>query len=231
MQKKQLLITLDDFGISAQANHRILELAQTGIINRVAVMSQGLLPETAIQQLLTAPVALDIHLETNNPFRSERKLKDGTFNRVFLFFLAYFSGKNSVKQVAQQWEVQIQKFYSLFGRYPDGLNSHEHVHFFPPYFTVLLQLATKYDIPYIRLGTQSHQEKPLVNRILNWLRTRDLPKFTQSGRSTSDFLVSFDWLDSWDNLNNYPEESRIELVFHPERDEEMAFLQTLKNLQ
>jgi len=230
MQKEHLLITLDDFGISDQANRHILELVRAGIIDRVAVMSQGLLPEAAIQKLLIAPVALDIHLEINNPFRSKRKLKDGTFNRVFLFFLAYFSGKNSVKQVTQQWEIQIQKFYSLFGRYPDGLNSHEHTHFFPPYFAALLQLATKYNISYIRIGTQSHREKPLVSRILNWLRTKNLPAFTQSGRKTSDFLISFDWLKSWSDLSKYPEESQIEIVFHPERDEEMAFLQTLKNL-
>ncbi|MEI8103856.1 MAG: ChbG/HpnK family deacetylase [Candidatus Moraniibacteriota bacterium] len=230
MQKKHLFVALDDFGISPQANRHILELVRAGIINRVAVMPQGLLPEVAIQQLLIAPVALDIHLEINNPFRSERKLKDGTLNRVFLFFLGYFSGKTSVKQVTQQWEAQIQKFYALFGRYPDGLNSHEHTHFFPPYFAVMIQLATKYNISYIRLGTQSHQEKPLVNRILNWLRTKNLPALAQSGRNTSDFLISFDWLSSWDGLNDYPEESQIEFIFHPEREDEMAFLQTFKNL-
>ena len=230
MQKKHILLAVDDFGISPQANRRILELVRTGIIDRVAVMSQGLLPNIAVQQLLAAPIALDIHLEINNPFRSERKLKDGTFNRSFLFFLGYFLGKTSVKQVTEQWETQIQKFYSIFGRYPDGLNSHEHIHFFPPYFAAILQLATKYNISYIRLGTQSHKEKPLVNRILNRLRAKNLPAFTQSGQNTSDFLISFDWLNSWVDLKNYPEKSQIELIFHPEREEEMTFLQTLKNL-
>ena len=218
-------VAVDDFGISEKANRHIIALLSVGTIDRVAVMTEGALTESDIQTLLNSGVALDIHLEIRNPFRSHRKLKDGIFNRLFSFCIGYFSGKTGVSSVEKQWNYQIQRFQKLFGRLPDGLNSHEHTHFFPPYCRILLKLARHYHIPYVRLGTKSSRETAPVSKILNWLRRKNIIAFQQSGLTTSDFMVSFDWLANSRDILTYPQTHTIELVFHPERDEEMKLLQ------
>jgi predicted glycoside hydrolase/deacetylase ChbG (UPF0249 family) len=225
--RNTIRVAVDDFGISEKANHHIITLVKAGVIDRVAVMTEGTLSKSDVQTLLHSGVALDIHLEIHNPFRSRRKLKDGILNRLSAFFLGYCSGKTSVAAVAKQWDAQIRQFQNLFGRSPDGLNSHEHTHFFPPYFKLLLRLAQQHNISYVRIGTESVPESAPVSRILNWLRRRNQKSLRESERTTSDLLVSFDWLTENRDILAYPQEKNIELIFHPERDEEMKLLEKL----
>ncbi|KKQ80371.1 MAG: hypothetical protein UT03_C0026G0009, partial [Candidatus Moranbacteria bacterium GW2011_GWD2_38_7] len=49
--RERLLIAADDFGISSRANRNILYLVSLGKINRVGVMTRGIISPREIEQL------------------------------------------------------------------------------------------------------------------------------------------------------------------------------------
>ena len=227
MKKERFMIfTADDFGISPQADERILRLAEAGVIDRVAVMTQGTATKESLDRLVKSGVKLDLHAELREDIDPNRTLKAGVFGRVVFFIRNFLFGKNRVSLVEKRWESQIRDFYALFGRYPDGFNSHEHTHFFPPYFGISVRLARRYSIPFLRFGREYSSQLTLVSCILNVLRCVSKRTFLRSGLDSSDRMISFDWIGTLDRFKDYPEGKTVEILFHPERDEEMEFLET-----
>jgi predicted glycoside hydrolase/deacetylase ChbG (UPF0249 family) len=228
---KTITVSADDFGISHLANEKILELIRRNKIDRVEIMvSKNLKPEQ-IRELLDSGIKLDIHLHLakekldwwqNNP----RVIDSGVVKRVLSFLYNYFFGKGVPKKVGQEWERQIIDFQKIFGRIPDGVSSHEHIHFFSPYFKVLLKLCDKYKISYIRLGKLPFRiSSSKVSIILNWLKERNQAKFKKYQIGTSDLMVSFDWVADFDGfLDNLPDNKVTEVVFHPELKSDFDFL-------
>ncbi|MFA6183807.1 MAG: ChbG/HpnK family deacetylase [Parcubacteria group bacterium] len=227
VKKENFIFSVDDFGISAKANQNILKLARAGKIDRVSVMSHGVFSKEEIDQLLETKVRLDLHVDMRNDINPKRKLTDGAIRRGIFFGLNYFLGKTSVKFVEKQWESQINNFQKIFDVNPDGINSHEHVHFFSPYFEVIVRLSKKYGIRHVRFGKESNKERGLTNLILHCFRRRNDQMFLKSNLESSDFMVSFDWIKDFKNISDYSSDKKIEIIFHPERDEEMKFLENV----
>jgi predicted glycoside hydrolase/deacetylase ChbG (UPF0249 family) len=228
---KKITISADDFGISRWANENIFQLIEQKKIDRVEIMigEKNITPEH-VAKLIASGIKLNIHLHLSKdklPFwqNNRRKLETGTLKRTFLFLFGYFFGENRPQKVAKEWESQIQQFQKLFGKNPDGVSSHEHIHFFPSYFRATLKLSLKNNIPYVRLGKYWAKEKNKICLILNSLRKIDYIFFKKFGLASSDFLISYDWLTDFDEfLKNYPADKQIEVIFHPEKDNEFKFL-------
>lgn len=223
--REKLIIAADDFGISELANRNILELAEAGKLDRVAVMSNGRLGQSEAEKIKSCGASLDLHLDCEKEVKKERRMKEGVLARSIFFFLKYFFGRISAPVMELEWEKQIEKFHSLFGQYPDGLNSHQYIHFLPAYFKIILKLAKKYGISYLRFGKISlRKNNSNVYRILNQLHKKDAESFAASSLDSSDHLVSLDWIKDWDKfLENLPE-GKTEIVCHPERKEELEII-------
>lgn len=236
-----LIISADDFGVSEKANRAILELARDKKIDRTSVMMGGKISKDEVKDLLESGVKIDIHLHLleNNFFdKKEKKSKDGTTKRIAIFLLDFLTGWYGSAKVKIIWKKQIEEFKNIFGRYPDGINSHEHIHFFPPLFKTALKIKEEFKISYIRLGKLKRRGKfGKTAFILDKLRLmnfrRNLIFFTPLGiarsypfeLNTSDFLVSFDWIKNPEEFfENIIEKTQTELVFHPERKNEYEFL-------
>lgn len=214
---RQLIISADDFGLSPQANKNILYLAMLGKIARVGVMTHGKFSSEEISEILKSGVKLDIHLDILHEFHNNRRKRESAFLRGVEFLAKLLLGKLSSKKTATDWRFQIEKFREIFGKNPDGINSHEHVHFFPPFFKIALKLQTEYSIPYIRFGDSVFMlhNKPVAH-ILHWLRIINLKKFRKSGRASSGSFISLDWIKNMDKfLNNLPK-GTVEIACHPE---------------
>ena len=186
-----------------------------------------------VEILLESGVKLDIHLHLakekidfwqNNP----RRLETGAIKRIISFLFHYFFGETRPKIVEEEWENQIQAFQKLFGKNPDGISSHEHIHFFPAYFRVIVRLSLKFNIPYIRFGKNSSKEKNNICLILNTLRRINYRCFKKSKLNSSDLMVSFDWIKDFSNfLKNIPTDKKVEIIFHPEINREFEILKKL----
>ncbi|MFA6973561.1 MAG: ChbG/HpnK family deacetylase [Parcubacteria group bacterium] len=230
---KKIIISADDFGISAKANANTLALIEQKKIDRVEIMMSRNITAEHVGVLLSSGIKLDIHLHLakaeldfwqNNP----REMKTGAVKRIFLFLSHYFFGEKRPRVVEKEWAGQIQDFRNIFGRNPDGISSHEHIHFFPTYFRVAVRLAQKYEIPYVRFGKFWLQVKNNICLILNLLRKVSRPFFRKTKLETADFMVSFDWfLGSKALLEHCPDDRITEVIFHPEKDSEFEVLSRL----
>jgi predicted glycoside hydrolase/deacetylase ChbG (UPF0249 family) len=223
-------IAVDDFGIGELANKRILTLVLEGRVNRVAVMVHGRISPDEIAVLLRSGVFLDVHLDIVSGINPERKISDGVLGRLAGFLRRYIVGEHSRERVRAMWEEQSLQFQKMFGRFPDGLNTHEHIHFFPPFFLILIGLAEKYAISYVRMGQRGWGSINGVAIILDALRFFNRNILKKMHCETSTFLVSADWTS---NLEMASIQKRLksgesaEVIFHPEREEEYKYLVTM----
>src|SRR3989339_287063 len=90
--KKNLILTADDFGKSGQANKNILRLTEAGKLDRVSVMIEGDFSEEEIKNLLGSGVKLDIHFELIWQKRRRNLLEDNTLRQGIVFLVNYFWG-------------------------------------------------------------------------------------------------------------------------------------------
>lgn len=219
--RKNLILAADDFGASERANRNILFLISMGKIDRVAIMTNGQMTEKEIGELSQSGVKLDIHLDLTSKNNGE---KTPIFHvRIGKFIWDYLFGKYASKKVELEWSEQIEKFKELFGKYPDGINSHEHIHFFPTFFKIILKLQEKYPIPYLRFATDSVlKAKSPVSLVLRTLRKISYKKFASSDFVSSNHLISLDWIENIEEFLDKPPMGSIEIVCHPHRAEEFV---------
>ena len=228
MPPNSLVFSADDFGKSKTANKNILNLVKLAKIQRVAILVNGNFGQQGTKGLLDNKVKLDIHLIL--PGSNYKNEQGRVLRRSFLFLAMLATGKTTLKEVERSWEEQIKKFKKIFGKYPDGLNSHEHVHFFPPYFKIALKLCKKYKIPRIRFGRESildnNNRIGKILKIFNKLNKRSFSSYKLRVASYT-FIVSLDWIGNFDKFKNNLPKGTIEIVCHPERKEEY---EAIKNL-
>ncbi|MEI7425598.1 MAG: ChbG/HpnK family deacetylase [Candidatus Moraniibacteriota bacterium] len=229
--RKKAVFSADDFGISKLANVNILKAVRMGKIDRVEVMISENLNAEEVRELKNSQVKIDIHLHlvdyNSNYWRGDRRLSEGTIKRVIMFLLRYLLGKTVPEKVELQWAIQIEKFEEIFGKAPDGIGSHEYIHFFPPYLRAVIRLSKKYDISFIRFGKTDFEYNNFISKALNLLRKKSLKNIKQTKLNTTDYMTSFDWGYNLDFLNNLPAGSLTEIVFHPEREDELKYLEKL----
>ncbi len=227
---EQVIISVDDFGISELANAHILALVEAQKISRVSVMMHGLLRPNEVEKLLASGVKLDIHLDRKHIIHKNRKLADGFLLRLIEFVWSYFFGSNRPARVHQVWHDQLQEFQACFGKSPDGLNAHEHVHYFPPYFRALLTLAEEYQIPYIRLGMKNTRHYTVIAWIINVLGSLNRNALKKTAIQTTDRVISWDWTGHKGSFQQFIASlepgTTNEIIFHPERLEEYEYMQS-----
>jgi predicted glycoside hydrolase/deacetylase ChbG (UPF0249 family) len=221
--RKRLIVSADDFGVNSRSNRNILYLVSLGKIDRVGVMVNGTMSPKEIDELVRSGVKLDIHLDIFKEFRKNRRKGSGAAVRVAEFLFLYLTGRISKKMVGRDWQIQIKKFKKLFGKNPDGINSHEHVHFFPPLFKIALGLEVEYSVPFIRFGDSiSLRHHSVVSHILHWLRKINMRACLEANCVSSGSLVSLDWIEDVDAfIDNLPD-GTIEIVTHPEKAEDFV---------
>jgi predicted glycoside hydrolase/deacetylase ChbG (UPF0249 family) len=221
--RQRIIVTADDFGISPRANRNILYLISLGKINRVGIMTNGEISSRDVSELMHSGVKLDIHLDILHKFDTERKKRNSVILRIIEFLQKILTGKTSSKKVLLEWQQQIEKFHTIFGKYPDGVNSHEHIHFFPPFFNVALNLQEKYKIPYIRFGDSIKMpHHTIVAYVLHLLRIINKKACDKSNCVSSKSLISLDWIKNIDDFLNHLPDGKTEVACHPELAEDFV---------
>lgn len=227
--RKRIIVAADDYGIRDSADF-ILKLVGQGKIDRVAVLVNYVSHDEA-KALLATGVKIDLHLELIKLVGSGEKTEESAVSRGFNFVFRYALGFVTAKKAEAEWRFQIDRFRDIFGRLPDGLNSHEHLHYFPRFFPTFMRLAREYGIPYVRFGERSiHPDfhRSIVAKILSALWKMNLKHFRKNPNTrTSSLFVSYDWLDDFNEIPKLLSESEgdIEIAFHPERKDEYVVVE------
>lgn len=232
MKSNKIIISADDFGLNEKSNRNILDLAKNGKLDRVAVMPFGKFQEDDVTGILGTGVKLDIHLHVER-MKSDSFENNGQHQGILRRignFISLICRSGNIEDAHDEWEKQFDEFEKVFGRKPDGINSHEHIHFFPPYFRLALVLQKKMSSDYFRFGRNGvvgGTPTAIILKLLGCL-DRKILRNQKTDIPTSDYFVSFDWLSDPEKfIGNIPENITMEILFHPMRDNEYEFLKNL----
>jgi hypothetical protein len=142
---KRLVICADDYAISPAVSAGIRELAAAGRLSATGVMTcMPVWPDEApALRSLGEGLAVGLHVT----FTDQRPLGDmprlapqGRFPDIATLFKLCFSSRLPMAEVTAELERQLDSFEAHFGRSPDFIDGHQHVHLLPGIRQAILAL-------------------------------------------------------------------------------------------
>lgn len=168
---KHLIVNADDFGLTPAVNRGILRAFQEGIVTSTSLLVTGSAFEDAVALARQNPeLDVGLHLtlvEEQAVLRREilATLVDerGCFPRTSAeFFKRAFLGRISWDEVEREIAAQIARFQRT-GLRLFHIDSHQHLHMFPPVFEIVRRLTRTMDNVWIRNPAGSWRKSPGVS--------------------------------------------------------------------
>ena len=148
---RRIWLCADDYGISPSVNTAIRNLVMDGRLNATSVMvtAPGFHRSEAIAlNVLNAGatrVAIGLHVTLTAPFRPMSAdfwpTRDGVFLSLQQMLLRGSLRLMRRRTLAIEIATQLKAFVTAFGRPPDFIDGHQHVHLFPKVREALLAVA------------------------------------------------------------------------------------------
>lgn len=157
-EKKLLIINADDFGLTKGINRGIIHCFQNGIVRSVSLMANGIAFDDAVSLLKeNGDLGVGWHaiLVGEKPVLPASNIKslvgaDGKFFRDYkAFIFKYVIGQIHLDEILNELESQIVKILNS-GIIIDHIDSHQFIHMLPKIVNIVIKLAKKYNIKYIR---------------------------------------------------------------------------------
>jgi predicted glycoside hydrolase/deacetylase ChbG (UPF0249 family) len=149
--RRHIWLCADDYGISTAVNVAIRDLVVRRHLNATSVMvvapSFHRSEAHALDVLNTgmARVAIGLHLTLTAPFRplsnAYKPVRDGTFLSLGATLVQAFLHRLGHDALVSEITAQLRMFVHTFGRVPDFIDGHQHVHLFPQIRDALLDVA------------------------------------------------------------------------------------------
>ena len=149
--RRHIWLCADDYGISAAVNVAIRDLAVRRRLNATSVMvvapSFHRFEAHALDILNTgmARVAIGLHLTLTAPFRplsnTYKPVRDGSFLSLPATLIHAFLHRLGHDALVREITAQLRMFVHTFGRPPDFIDGHQHVHLFPQIRDAVLEVA------------------------------------------------------------------------------------------
>ncbi|MGC1466212.1 MAG: ChbG/HpnK family deacetylase [Pseudolabrys sp.] len=149
--RRHIWLCADDYGISASVNAAVRDLIMRRRINATSVMVVA--PrfdraEATALRILNADiqrVAIGLHLTLTAPFKpasaSFRPTRDGAFLPLKPLMAVAFRRGMRHETLVIEIATQLRSFLIAFGRPPDFIDGHQHVHLLPQVRDALLSVA------------------------------------------------------------------------------------------
>ena len=155
---KQLIVNADDFGLTSEVNLGIIRGFKKGIVTSASLIAVGEGFLNAVQLIKNNPsmdIGAHLTLTEESSMLSKQEIPTlvdnfGKFRKnTYRFFYDYMRKRISKSEVKKEFEAQIEKIYNS-GIKISHIDSHQHVHLFPDILDIIIELAEKYSIKYIR---------------------------------------------------------------------------------
>jgi len=222
-----IIVTADDYGKTRHATDSILKcFSYKGITSASAMVFMDD-SERAAQQALQAGLEVGLHINFTMPFsRAEVSMKIRDQHRRVASYLT----RNKLTQITYNpwlggsfsflFNVQLEEFMRLYGKEPDFLNGHHHMHLCA---NMLIGKILPKGTRARRAFTFDRGEKDLINRI--YRRLVDIV-ITRRCISTDGFfsILPLQNHERLRNIFNRAIHSNIEIEVHPENADEIEFL-------
>ncbi len=140
---RRLIICADDYGISPAVSLGIRQLAEVGRISATGAMTcmPAWPAEAPALRPLAEQLAVGLHftLTDQRPLGAMPKTApDGRFPGIGGLLKHSLSGRLATAEVAAELDRQLDAFEAHFGRPPDFVDGHQHVHLLPGVRRVVL---------------------------------------------------------------------------------------------
>ena len=148
--RRQIWLCADDYGISPGVNVAIRDLVLRRRINATSVMvaapSCHRAETLALACLIgSSGVAVGLHVTLSAPFvplsAGFAPLRDGKFLPLPRLLARAVAHRLQPDLLTAEVTAQVRRFTDLFGRAPDFIDGHQHVHLFPQIRDVVLSVA------------------------------------------------------------------------------------------
>jgi len=244
---RRIWLVADDYGISRAVNAAIRDLMAGGSINATSVMvvASGFDDEEAAKlNASRGDGAIGLHLTLTAPFRPLNPGYGPTHDGVWLSlgetFVASMLRRLNAQALTEEIAAQIARFTAAFGRPPDFIDGHQHVHLFPQIGTCMLSVARQ-SVPgaWVRQCGRanfslSDRKAVVLDALSRWFRKRAQASGVRTNPAfagTYDFRSSADFADLFASfLDDLPDGGVI--MCHPGQvDAELARNDTLTALR
>ncbi|MBL4888575.1 MAG: ChbG/HpnK family deacetylase [Candidatus Lindowbacteria bacterium] len=158
-KKRSVVINADDLGIHPAVNAGILRAYKEGVVTSTSLMSCGEAFEEGIELLNENPglgVGVHLTLVEQKPLSDPDNvgsLVDHTGHMPFdpaTFVKGWCSGKIRRQDVLQELNLQIKRAIDA-GVRPSHFDSHQHIHCLPGIWGIVVELARRHKVPFIRV--------------------------------------------------------------------------------
>ncbi|HUJ39143.1 MAG TPA: ChbG/HpnK family deacetylase [Candidatus Acidoferrales bacterium] len=169
---KQLIVNADDFGMAPGVNRAILDAHRTGIVTSTSLLANSLAFDDAVAAARATPsLAVGVHLNLTEGRPISRPALLGTLlnsSGEFLgsaeaLFLRLVTGRVPLDAVEREYHAQIQRVFAA-GLRPTHLDGHQHVHMWPPIFSLTARLAAEYGLAGVRSSRERRAGIPRLWR-------------------------------------------------------------------
>ncbi len=198
---RRIWLCADDYGISNSVDTAIRDLIVRSRLNATSVMvaAPGFNRSEAIAlNMLNSGdarrVAIGLHVTLTAPFRplsaGFRPLRDGAFLPLEQMLLRGSLRLLRPEALAVEVATQLEAFAAAFGRPPDFVDGHQHVHLFPQVRDAVLEVVKQVaPAPWVR---QCGRAVPLTRRLadrkallLDWLSRKFRRRAAELGIATN----------------------------------------------
>lgn len=140
----RIIVNADDFGLHPSLNDAIEQAHRDGLVTSASMMTVGPALADAVRRARALP-ALDLGLHFTLVGLPGLPPTFGAF------FREYARGRFPAKDVAARLRSQLNTAISTHGLAVSHIDSHQHLHAFPPLMRVVCSVAQEYQIPCVRL--------------------------------------------------------------------------------
>jgi predicted glycoside hydrolase/deacetylase ChbG (UPF0249 family) len=198
--RRRFWLCADDYGIAPGVNAAIRDLVARRRLNATSVMVVApsfTKAEAAALSALNAGeerVTIGLHLTLTGPLKpltaGYTPLNDGAFLPLTTTLRLAMQQRLDVAAIAREFRAQFQAFAKAFGRPPDFVDGHQHVHLFPQVRQAALEVtATEAPAVWMR---QCGASRSLMRRLtdpkgllIDWLSREFRARATRQGIATN----------------------------------------------
>jgi hopanoid biosynthesis associated protein HpnK len=158
-----LVINGDDFGLTPGVNAGMLDAHRDGVLSSVSLFANAPATGEAIaiaHRTSSLGVGCHLTLVDGTPTLPPAEVPsllgaDGLFRPTWgAFITACLRGRVVLDEVRRELTAQITRLQAA-GITLTHLDSHKHVHTYPPVFRIVAELAARYDVPAVRVPYES----------------------------------------------------------------------------
>ena len=225
---KKLIVNADDFGLTESVNTGIIRTFTDGILTSASIMANGESFDDAVRLSKENPLlGIGAHLvlveespvlspsQVPSLISSSQKLYKNY--KEFLKHLVF--GNIAIVDVEKELRAQVEKILQA-GIPIKHIDSHQHLHIFPPILKVVIRIANEFGVRWIRNSYDGVIPGAVGQIGLAFLAKRAKRAILRSNSNTTDYFYGTGFsgaLTENDLFNTFPrlKDGVSELMCHP----------------